>query len=376
MLSRWSFGMLGVPFTLLACTGKPAESGSAPNVPVPLAVDLRIGGSDADAPDAFADIRGLAVDSAGRIYVLDVQSHEMRVFDSRGAFVRRWGRAGHGPAELADDAAGLRIDAGQRLWVVDQGNGRFTSFSLEGQYLSTVRRLFPGNFVSVWEGAFHADGGVTDVVERPFPKPTVMLFHMPPGQAVVRDSTRLPAFEGENYTISRPGMSVSARVPFSPSQAWVLDRSDAIWIGTTDAIALVRLSFKGDTLARLSAPHIPVRVGAEERAAALAGFDWFTRQGGTVDPSRIPDHKPAFRRLAVDDANRLWVQLEVEGPPDTAVFAIFDSTGSRVGDAAGSLGKLRGDPLIQDGHLYAVVADSDGVPSVVRAVVPIAAASR
>ncbi len=370
MLSRWGLGLLSLPFTLLACKGRPAESGSATNPPVLLAVDLRIGGTDADAVDAFADIRGLAVDSAGRIYVLEAESHEVRVFDRAGGFITRWGRKGHGPAEFGENyPAGLRIDAEQHLWVVDQGNGRFTSFSLDGNYLSTVTRLFPGSFVSTWQGAVHADGSITDVTTRFAPKARVMLFHMPAGQFVVRDSMLLPPFEGENYEINRPGMSVSARVPFSPSQLWVLDRSDAIWIGTTDVIALVRLSFKGDTLARLSAPHIPVKVGAEERASALAGFDWFTKQGGTVDPSRIPDQKPAFRRLAVDDANRLWVQLEVEGPPDTAVFAIFDSTGSRVGDAAGSLGRLHGDPLIQGGHLYAVVADSDGVQSVVRAVV-------
>ncbi len=341
-----------------------------PEDALPLTVDLRIGSSDPDAPDAFADIRGLAVDSAGRIYVLDVQSHEIRVFDATGALVRRWGRKGQGPEELADYAAGLRIDAQHRLWVVDQGNGRFTGFSLEGKYLSTVTRLFPGSFVSSWQGSVNADGSVTDVVNRPFPRPTAMLFHMPPRQSVVRDSTRLPSFEGESYEINRPGMNVRAAVPFSPSQLWVLDRSGAIWLGTTDAIALVRLSFTGDTLARISAPHTPVKVGAEERAQAIARLEWFTRQGGTIDPSRIPDHKPAIRRLAVDDANRLWVQLEVEGPTDTAVFEVFDSTGALVGGATAPLGALHGDPLIAHGHLYAVVADSDGVQSVVRAVVP------
>lgn len=369
--------MLSVPLALLACTGKTAESASSEDAPVPLSVDLRIGGSDADAPDAFADIRGLAVDSAGRIYVLEAESHEVRVFDRAGGFITRWGRKGHGPAEFGENyPAGLRIDAEQHLWVVDQGNGRFTTFSLEGKYLSTVARLFPGSFVSTWEGAVHADGSITDVVNRFAPTPTVMLFHMPAGASVVRDSMLLPVHEGEAYEISRPGMSVRAGVPFSPSQMWVLDRSDAVWIGTTDVIALVRLSFTNDTLARIRMAHTPVKVTSEERTAALAGFDWFTKQGGTIDPSRIPDHKPAFSRLAVDDANRLWVQLEVEGPADTAVFAIFDSTGTRVGGAAGSLGRLHGDPLIQGRHLYAVVADSDGVQSVVRAVVPIAATPR
>lgn len=354
----------------LACTDKPARSGVPGSATMPLAVDLRIGGTGDDAPDAFADIRGLAVDSAGLIYVLEAGSHEVRVFDAAGTFVRRWGRKGHGPAEFGEnEPAGLRIDAAQHLWVVDQGNGRFTTFSLDGNYLSTVTRLFPGSFVSSWEGAVHADGSITDVTLRFAPKARVMLFHMPAGQFVVRDSMLLPSYEGENYEISRPGMSVSARVPFSPSQLWQLDRSDAIWIGTTDAIALARLSFTGDTLARIRMPHTPIKVTAEERTTALAGFDWFTRQGGTVDPSRIPDHKPAFRGLAVDDANRLWVRLEVAGPADTAVYAIFDSTGTPLGTAAGSLGDMRGDPLIQGGHLYAVVADSDGVETLVRAVV-------
>ncbi len=58
-----------------------------------LAEGLRIGTQEGDAAESFSVIHDLAVDRWHRIYVLDRQSQEIRVFDARGAYVHTSGRS-------------------------------------------------------------------------------------------------------------------------------------------------------------------------------------------------------------------------------------------------------------------------------------------
>ena len=59
--------------------------------------DLRIGEAMSEGPDLFGAIYSFDVDAWGRIFVLDDQAQEVRIFDSGGAFVRTVGRRGEGP---------------------------------------------------------------------------------------------------------------------------------------------------------------------------------------------------------------------------------------------------------------------------------------
>ena len=69
--------------------------GDVPNLE--LNVELRLGAVDGDSPEVFGDVRSLAADDRGTIYVADVQAAEIRVFDSQGRSLRRFGRRGEGP---------------------------------------------------------------------------------------------------------------------------------------------------------------------------------------------------------------------------------------------------------------------------------------
>ena len=56
--------------------------------------DLRIGEAMSEGPDLFGANYSFDVDALGRIFVLDNQAQEVRIFDSGGAFVRTVGRGG------------------------------------------------------------------------------------------------------------------------------------------------------------------------------------------------------------------------------------------------------------------------------------------
>jgi hypothetical protein len=61
-----------------------------------LVADARVGSVDSPGPQSFAFIVSFAVDAEDRVWVLDGQASELRVFDRHGAHVRTIGRLGKG----------------------------------------------------------------------------------------------------------------------------------------------------------------------------------------------------------------------------------------------------------------------------------------
>ncbi|MGH7573797.1 MAG: hypothetical protein ACREM1_01525 [Longimicrobiales bacterium] len=90
----------------------------------------------------------------------------------------------------------------------------------------------------------------------------------------------------------------------------------------------------------------------------------FREAGGRIDVSRIPELKPVFDDLILDDADYLWVRLVTHD--DTVVFDIFDPEGRYLGavDAPRELTAIT--PVIHGDRFYAVVTDSLDIPYVVR----------
>lgn len=84
--------------------------------------ELRLGRVEGSGPDIFSDIRDLAVDDAGRIYVLDVGWQEVRVFRRDGRYLMSMAGDGGGPGEMRHRNRQSRIvwQPPNRMWI---GNG-------------------------------------------------------------------------------------------------------------------------------------------------------------------------------------------------------------------------------------------------------------
>jgi len=103
---------------------------------IELVEDLVIGRED--QPEyRFYGLSDLAVDSSGRMYVLDGGNHRVQVFDHSGDYLRTLGREGQGPGELAGGS--LVTVAGDRVVVWDFRNQRLSVWDLEGDHLADVR---------------------------------------------------------------------------------------------------------------------------------------------------------------------------------------------------------------------------------------------
>lgn len=91
-------------------------------------------GQKGDAAGDFSRPRGVAVDSAGHIYVTDNQFENVQIFDGQGRLLLAFGREGAGPGEFSLPA-GITIDAQDRIWIADSFNRRVQVF----QYLAEER---------------------------------------------------------------------------------------------------------------------------------------------------------------------------------------------------------------------------------------------
>lgn len=105
---------------VLACAAAPGEHFEDPpawaDAPqIEAAVDFAIG-SDEPGPYLFSQIYGLALDTAGRIYLAEAQANEVRVFGPTGVHLYSIGRTGSGPGELKRPCC-LAFDPDGRLWV-------------------------------------------------------------------------------------------------------------------------------------------------------------------------------------------------------------------------------------------------------------------
>lgn len=132
--------------------------------------EVRIGTSLGTGPAMFGDVRDVALDAAGRVYVLDSQAQEIRVFDTAGSYVRTAGRPGAGPGEFRG-AAGMLIDPSGNLWVLNQVNQRYTVFDPSGALLAEYPRRGNVAWVAWYFGAFSPEGVLYDRMPVRLPGP-------------------------------------------------------------------------------------------------------------------------------------------------------------------------------------------------------------
>ena len=110
---------------------------------------------------------GIALDSAGNVYVTDEWSNRVSVYDGDGEPLRRWGAEGSGPGQL-DRPSGIAIDARDNVYVVDSLNHRVQRLTPDGGYGSEWGGFgnAPGMFDSPWGAAVDAAGTSTSPTTR------------------------------------------------------------------------------------------------------------------------------------------------------------------------------------------------------------------
>lgn len=330
--------------------------------------DLRVGTLEGTGPDLFGDVGAVEVDAAGRIWVLEDQAQEIRVFDRDGRYVRTVGRKGGGPGEFAG-ATGLVRDPVGRMWVYDGQNNRISVIDTAGNFVTSHRAI--GSFtISPFPGIFDRDGHFyTYFVDQDG------------GQfawAFIRNDTAMTPLdtvipprdmdEREYFEIRSANSWSRSTVPYSPRMQWSLTPSGDFWMVRTGRYELTYRTAAGDTLRRVTRAYDPLPVTPEDMDSVRARFaDWIER-GATIDFSRVPKTKPAVSDIYVDDGDHVWVEREPAVASDRhRLFDIFDPEGRFLGQVRLPFAIQGAKPVFRGGYLYAATTDDLEVPYVVRA---------
>ena len=334
-----------------------------------LVENLRIGTMEGSGPDLLGEVRWMEVDPAGRIWVLEGQALEIRIFGPDGRHVRTVGREGGGPGEFSYP---LQIQLGPdgNMWVVDPQNNRVSVFDTAGTYLEGKR--MPGGFVIIpWPGGFDDDGYQYGPVPLPSDDETFRMGLVKYDASFEPlDTLQVPTdpVEREYFEIRREDTFWRQGIPHTGGFDWRLAPTGNLWGMFSGDYRLFELTPDGDTVRTITRDFTALPVTEADMERAREQLESFIRNGGKVDWSKIPSAKPATEEMYVDDEGYIWVRLVTAYEERGRAFDIFDPEGRFLCTVRPAFSIARyPPPIFRDGVMYAVSGNELEVPYVVRA---------
>jgi len=272
--------------------------------------EVRIGTVEGAPEYWFGEVQGIAVDSRGRIFVLDGQAQHIQVYSPDGIYEQTIGARGGGPGELRAGMAVL-IGPGDTLLVPDGQNLRFNRYAPDGSSAGSFRMVLeegrPMGFRTT------ASGLIAEQI-RPL---------MVPGQPPIEnpmDVIVLLAIDGtvtdtlmtfpSGELISSGGVTV-----YAPEPAWDLTDDVQLVFGVSDEYRIER--YAGGQLERVIAMPFERRpVGDRHKEAIMSEMERRWVAAGLAaevrtrlrDRFHIADFFPAFGTVAAGPMGTIWVQ--------------------------------------------------------------------
>jgi len=331
--------------------------------------DLRLGAAATGGPEAeqFGDIGSIAVDSEGRIYILDALNQEIRVFDATGRYAHNIGGEGEGPGEFTF-ASEINVGPAEDVWVIDDGMSRYSVFALDGTLLETYPRRIIGRY-SAFKGAVLDDGSYIDWgVEFPDGRFASRTFFHPIRYQPGFDShDSLPNLE-HHWEMMRSG-----RMPltyFNGFPVGAVDGGGSIWFADSREYRVFRRSLEGDTTLLFTLPAIaPVVSQADRESIENQSFRSTDRRIEALES--LPEEKPIVYRIVPDNLGHLYLFVDLAEEPAGTVVDVFQDNGVFLGRMHIPLSlplSSRGRPIAHATaeHLYVVFLDELDVPHVSR----------
>jgi len=94
---------------------------------------LKIGSDKAN--EDFYDPYSFAVDSEGRIFILDTRNSRIQCFSPEGKFLFSFGRLGEGPGELSNNARKIKILEDGNIYIIDYLPRNINVYNRNGQFI-------------------------------------------------------------------------------------------------------------------------------------------------------------------------------------------------------------------------------------------------
>ena len=345
-----------------------------------LVEELRLGQADGTGPEVFGDVHDVAVDERGNIYILDIGSKEVRIFDREGRHLRNMARGGEGPGEVRyrDWASGqnLVFQPPNRLWI---GDGRQQlSFDSLGNELSRAGGFLVGGqlpprskiVAADDEGFVYQEVRVSDRTRSGDETTShtrtygvrLPVYPEHPNPVLPRDSVLLDSRISTNTVQSRGGsggnITLGGIVRVSiPRRVWGFSGGETVWAANRAAYRFHEITFAGDTVRtiELGNPPQPPPDDSDESEfePLIAGLE--ASPEGWLLVLRFPD--------------------DPDNPGDRRVWDLFDNCGRYRGELSSSeriatvrFGGDTVDPIDfgAGGVIHGIARDALGLSYVVR----------
>ena len=310
----------------------------------------RVGSALGEDWEQFGNVRRVAFDAAGQLYVFDNQADRVIVVGADGGFQRAFGREGDGPGEFRSPD-GFAVMPDGRVVMGDLGHRGYHIFDADGEFERMVRMApEPGNvritdllpdprgeavYSAVGAQLLRMGSGTTPRTTPPTSRPVERLILT--GEMAVKDTVAegwLP--EGGDPTElpigGRPSFRLPPRQVFGPMMLAGVLPDGSVAFSDSSAYA-IKIARSGAGVFRiLRRPLQPTRVtdrmieDERERRAALAaagqgprmvvnGVEYFP-QVQLLDRVGVFTEVSIVRGLRTSWNGEIWVQRHGEEPGD------------------------------------------------------------
>lgn len=341
-----------------------------------VAEELRIGTAEGEAMYQFGQIVGLDVGLDGRIYVMDQQAQQVRVFGPDGRFLQGMGRAGSGPGELSQAAGPVFVGPGDTVSVPDVMLQRITLYTGDGDPAGSVPMPMTGGIPARWLKASNHDvvqqsmimamPGQENVEQRN------LILRRDPRGAILDTMLVMPVGETMDFSGTQPRITL-----FAPEPMWALGEDDQLIYGNNSEYRF-HISGPDGNLIRIveqAGERRPLSQSDQSEFRTLIREAW--EATGAMPPQAIEmmsqalsfaSHYPAYANLLGGPEGTIWVQ-EVQTPDivrETGATFDMQDWGGPTWDVFGNDGRYLGTVsmpprftpfFIRDERIYGVIRD-------------------
>lgn len=277
--------------------------------------DLRIGTAEGEADYQFGTIVGIDVGSDGRIYVMDQQASEVRVFSPEGEFITRIGQAGSGPGELSQSAGPVFVTPGDTVIVPDVGQQRVTRYTADGELAGSYPMPMSEGIPARWMQAPNADliqqAMIMALPNQPDVEPKNFLLRRNPAGEVTDTIMEMPAGETMDFSSGQPRMTI-----FAPEPMWAIGPDGRLFFGINSQYRFQVFDEDGELsrIVQKDTERQPITSGDEEEFRRLIQEAW--QQAG-MPPEAVSmmaqainfaEYYPAYANLLGGPEGTIWAQ--------------------------------------------------------------------
>jgi hypothetical protein len=304
--------------------------------------DFSLGEGESEE-EMFGELTSIDVDSNGNIYILDRKDKKVKIFDSEGKFLRKFGKGGQGPGEMNVPIT-IQIISNDELVVSDALNQRLMFYSLEGEFKREISTALKALGLTL--PMFDSQGNI------------IGQQIVPTEEKLMREVRKYDGELNSLFTIASIDNTNLVQGKINPFQVVIfyqLGKDNAIYCSNPDEYEIKVLNTEGKMVRRILKDYDPVKVTEKDKE------DFFERvpeiAGPIKDRIEFPKIYPAYQNFTIDEEWRLFVRTFEKGKEEGEFFFdVYDLDGRYIAKIP-----FKGDPRVWKGKkLYAIDETEDG----------------